>query len=92
MGPIAQSKDQLVADSIDPAAKLKTGDARDNKLGTVIGQVHHQVAFFGYSFRGDFVCEKSSDVIPDLYPKESNVFARSGFEYLVWSGNKNVML
>jgi hypothetical protein len=28
-----------VADSIDPAAKLKTGDARDNKLGTVIGQV-----------------------------------------------------
>ncbi len=28
-----------MADSIDPAAKLKTGDARDNKLGTVIGQV-----------------------------------------------------
>lgn len=37
--PPPQSKDQLVADSVDPAAKLKTGDARDNKLGTVIGQM-----------------------------------------------------
>ena len=41
-----QSKDQLVADSVDPAAKLKTGDARDNKLGTVIGQVIYGGQFF----------------------------------------------
>ena len=34
-----QSKDQLVADSVDPAAKLKTGDAKDNKLASVLGQV-----------------------------------------------------
>ncbi len=34
-----------MADSIDPAAKLKTGDARDNKLGTVIGQVMVSICF-----------------------------------------------
>ena len=38
--PPPQSKDQLVADSVDPAAKLKSGDARDNKLGTVLGTLH----------------------------------------------------
>lgn len=38
--PPPQSKDQLVADSVDPAAKLKSGDARDNKLGTVLGALH----------------------------------------------------
>jgi len=36
--PPPQSKDQLVADSVDPAAKLKTGDAKDNKLASVLGQ------------------------------------------------------
>lgn len=38
--PPPQSKDQLVADSVDPAAKLKSGEARDNKLGCVLGSLH----------------------------------------------------
>lgn len=37
--PPPQSKDQLVADSVDPAAKLKGENARDNKLGMVLGQL-----------------------------------------------------
>ena len=37
--PPPQSKDQLITDSVDPAAKLKSGDAKDNKLGAVLGQV-----------------------------------------------------
>ena len=32
-------QDQLVADSVDPAAKLKGENARDNKLGMVGGGV-----------------------------------------------------
>ena len=37
---------------MDPAAKLKTGDARDNKLGTVIGQVIYGGQFFDrYRYR-----------------------------------------
>ncbi|XP_023337419.1 transcription initiation factor TFIID subunit 6-like [Eurytemora carolleeae] len=36
--PPPQSKDQLITDSVDPAAKLKSGDAKDNKLGAVLGQ------------------------------------------------------
>ena len=37
--PPPQSKDQLITDSVDPAAKLKSGDAKDNKLGAVLGRV-----------------------------------------------------
>jgi len=36
--PPPQSKDQLITDSVDPAAKLKASDAKVNKLGTVLGQ------------------------------------------------------
>jgi len=36
--PPPQSKDQLITDSVDPAAKLKSGDAKDNKLGHVLGR------------------------------------------------------
>ena len=38
--PPPMSKDQLVADSVDPAAKLKGPDAKENKLGSVLGTIH----------------------------------------------------
>merc|ERR1719154_385336 len=34
------SKDQLVTDSVDPAAKLMGPDAKENKLGSVLGTLH----------------------------------------------------
>ena len=38
--PPPMSKDQLVADSVDPAAKLKGPDAKENKLGSMLGSIH----------------------------------------------------
>ena len=38
--PPPMSKDQLVADSVDPASKLKGPDAKDNKLGTMLGTIN----------------------------------------------------
>ena len=38
--PPPMSKDQLVTDSVDPAAKLMGPDAKENKLGSVLGAIH----------------------------------------------------
>merc|ERR1719251_456235 len=38
--PPPMSKDQLVADSVDPASKLKGPDAKDNKMGTMMGTIN----------------------------------------------------
>jgi hypothetical protein len=66
-----------VADSIDPAAKLKTGDARDNKLGTVIGQVPVTFPIGKQNFLGEILdCG-----IPNLLLGQEVLSVRSNREY-----------